>query len=142
MRSHRSKMRPSYAAQKRPSLAAFPPNRPSRPWLLRHDRSKVVLLALVTLALILYFFRVRNGHRNTYLEREPTGAPSVVIVTVTDPETHASGYLNHIRENREQYAALHGQTRDISQWTSVVADDCRLRDVHSPSVRLRHGWCA
>ena len=63
-----------------------------------------MLLALVTLALILYFFRVRNGHRNTYLEREPTGAPSVVIVTVTDPETHASGYLNHIRENREQYA--------------------------------------
>ncbi|KAH8174880.1 galactosyl transferase GMA12/MNN10 family protein [Sarocladium implicatum] len=91
------------------------PFRAKRSQFIRYDRTRVLILILAALFLVLYVMQGSSSRKNSYYEPAPAGTPSVVIVTVTDPETHASAYLDRIRENREQYAALHGYEMFIAQ---------------------------
>jgi hypothetical protein len=97
---------------------AYPPRKVSKPtaWIDSSSTSRIpfrtylvqILLLLAALALAAVFF-LRRQSEDAYYEETPTGGPSVVIVTLTDTDNHNSAYLNLIRENREQYAALFGK---------------------------------
>lgn len=105
---------------------AYPPRKESKPtaWIDSSARSNIllrthvvrILLLVAALALAGFLF-VRRQSEDAYYEETPTGGPSLVIVTLTDTDTHNSAYLNLIRENREQYAALFG--KQISPLTEV-----------------------
>ncbi|KAL2210730.1 hypothetical protein CC79DRAFT_1331099 [Sarocladium strictum] len=103
---------------------AYPPRKVSKPtaWIDSSLTSRIpfrtylvrILLLLAALALAAVLF-LRRQSEDAYYEETPTGGPSVVIVTLTDTDNHNSAYLNLIRENREQYAALFGYETFIAK---------------------------
>ncbi|KAM0261029.1 hypothetical protein ACHAQJ_002468 [Trichoderma viride] len=86
-----------------------PPFRPRSTRLpsLRRSRIKTIGIVLFVLFAAFWFFSNPKVPRPDR-ERVPLGQPPVVIVTVIDPTQYNNGYLNTIKENREQYAAKHG----------------------------------
>lgn len=112
-----------------------PPFRPSTGRLaqLRQINLRALISIFVISLLGLYLLLIRS-HRNAYFEQEPSGNPYVVIVTATDSETFDDGYLKLILENRQQYAAIHGQ--NTFYLVECPADLFRLRDFHCTDDRL------
>lgn len=94
---------------------ALPPRKTSHPppYAPRQSRSAplrirriqlIALLALGTLGCLWYFARAFTW----WSRRPPIGTPEVVIVTALDYSLHKADYIEKIKENRRQYARLHG----------------------------------
>ncbi|WYZ37314.1 hypothetical protein EsH8_II_000820 [Colletotrichum jinshuiense] len=96
---------------------AYPPRKSSNPPpfkarssrippLLRRSRLKTIAAGILAFLGLLYLlsgiFKSPSG------PRAPSGVPPVVIVTVLDEENYSKNYISSIRENRKQYAQLHG----------------------------------
>ena len=100
----------AYPPRKNSNPPPFHPSAASKLPLLRPTRSRTLILLLLGAVFVLYLLLGRAAVNDGYSEREPAGNPPAVIVTVVDPRTQNSAYLETIRENREQYAALHGES--------------------------------
>ena len=57
-----------------------------------------------------FYLLAGSGKANPYHEHVPSGNPPVVIVTVLDPNTFSTTYLDTIRDNRKSYAEKHGMS--------------------------------
>jgi mannan polymerase II complex MNN11 subunit len=57
-------------------------------------------------------------------ESIPLGTPSVVIVTVLDPDNYSKDYIENIKENRIEYARKHGKaTSSYSNLQTIMFND-------------------
>ncbi|KAI3555310.1 galactosyl transferase GMA12/MNN10 family protein [Colletotrichum abscissum] len=96
---------------------AYPPRKSSNPPpfkarssrippVLRRSRLKVIAAgALVFFGLI---YLLSGAFKSPSGPRPPSGDPPAVIVTVLDEDNFSNKYLASIRDNRKQYAQLHG----------------------------------
>lgn len=118
-----------------------PPFRPSTSRLaqLRRTSPRAVISIFIIFVLASYFLLTKS-HRDAYYEQEPSGIPYVVIVTVTDSATFDDGHVKLIQENRQQYAAIHGQYTDHGLKAS--ADMFRVRDLRCTDDRLSYRQCS
>lgn len=93
-----------------PRKSANPPPfraRSSRiPPILRRSRTKVI--AVGALAFLGFIYLLSGAFKTSSAPRAPSGNPPVVIVTNLDETTYGKNYLASIRDNRKQYADLHG----------------------------------
>jgi mannan polymerase II complex MNN11 subunit len=64
----------------------------------------MVICACAVGAVIFILSQVLGGS-----EGIPSGTPPVVIVTVLDPDSYTTDYINNIKENRMEYAKKHGK---------------------------------
>ncbi|TEA19568.1 putative alpha-1,2-galactosyltransferase [Colletotrichum sidae] len=96
---------------------AYPPRKSSNPPpfrarssrippLLRRGRVKVIAAGALLFLGILYLFS--GTFKSSSGPRAPSGNPPVVIMTALDESEYSKAYLDSIRENRKQYAQLHG----------------------------------
>lgn len=97
---------------------AYPPRKSSNPPPFRQRSSTTPMirrsrLKIIAIGALLFFgllYLLFGGRRpDPYHEHVPSGNPSVVLVTVVDPSEAHSAYLDPIKENRERYAARHGE---------------------------------
>lgn len=104
---HSGKMHFAYPPRKDSNPPPFRP-RTSKVPLLRPSRIRTILLLVLTIVGFLWFL---SGPREEppYREHVPSGKPPVVILTVVDPTKYSNEYLKTITDNREQYAAKHGE---------------------------------
>lgn len=100
-----------------------PPFRPrsSRVPFLRRSRLRTVIIGLLAL-LGLFYVLSGSSEDQKYYEHVPSGNPPVVIVTVVDPTSYSSTYLQTIQENRQSYAKLHGTRHSMLErtWTKLL----------------------
>ncbi|KAK9583198.1 putative alpha-1,6-mannosyltransferase mnn11 [Aspergillus fumigatus] len=97
---------------------ALPPRR--SPHTSSHTRSSRLSLqrkkqlktaAILGFAILTLFFLLSHfSHSSTAPTSAPSGASSIVIVTVLDRARFSDNYVQKIIKNREHYASLHGYT--------------------------------
>ncbi|OHW92677.1 galactosyl transferase gma12 mnn10 family protein [Colletotrichum incanum] len=96
---------------------AYPPRKSSNPPPFRARtsrippfirRSRLKAIAAGALVFLGFVYLLSGAFKSPSGPREPLGEPSVVIVTVLDEEDYSKNYLSSIRDNRKQYAQLHG----------------------------------
>ncbi|OLN92272.1 Alpha-1,2-galactosyltransferase [Colletotrichum chlorophyti] len=96
---------------------AYPPRKSSNPPPFRARssrippalrRSRLKIIALGALALLGFLYIVSGALKSPSGPRLPSGNPPVVIVTVLDETNYSKNYVQSIRDNRKQYAQLHG----------------------------------
>lgn len=88
-----------------------PPFRPrsSRLAALRRGRMRTLALVCLGFLFLVYVFSGRSRSTPTAKAKHvPSGSPPVVLVTVFNSE-HGLEYKNTIKENRINYANLHGR---------------------------------
>ncbi|OHE97623.1 galactosyl transferase GMA12/MNN10 family protein [Colletotrichum orchidophilum] len=96
---------------------AYPPRKSSNPPpfkarssrippVLRRSRLKVI--AAGALLFLGFIYLLSGAFKSPRGPRVPSGDPPVVIVTVLDEVKFSNTYLASIRDNRKQYAQLHG----------------------------------
>jgi mannan polymerase II complex MNN11 subunit len=95
----------AYSPRKNSDPPPFKPRSATSP-LLRGIRLRTVFLIGLGIVLVLVLLS-RSGIKDGG-ERIPSGKPPVVIVTVID-QTYDTTYIERVKENREQYAALYGK---------------------------------
>lgn len=91
-----------------PRKSSYPPPyaRNQRSSAVRRRQLKLVAI-LGSLALIFIYLLTRLAVSSS--DRPPPGTPEVVIVTLLDRKTMSESYIKKIKENRDHYAALHGE---------------------------------
>lgn len=96
---------------------AYPPRKSSNPAPFRPRASGIAMprkarlrtIAIILLVCIgLVYLIFSPSKKSPYHERQPSGSPHVVIVTVTDTRHYSKDYLSSVQENRETYAKRHG----------------------------------
>ncbi|MCJ1362944.1 hypothetical protein MMC16_002050 [Acarospora aff. strigata] len=118
-----------------PRKSSHPPPyaRPQRLSTARRRQLQVVAaLAASTVLLVIYLltqlFSSSPG-------RPPPGTPEVVIVTVLDRTGMSDGYIEKIKENRNDYAARHGYATFFTSTTSYDLSGAPSSWSLIPSVR-------
>lgn len=97
---------------------AYPPRKSSNPPpfkarssrippVLRRSRLKVI--AAGALVFFGFIYLLSGAFKSPSGPRPPSGDPPAVIVTVLDEDNFSNKYLASIRDNRKQYAQLHGR---------------------------------
>jgi hypothetical protein len=99
---------------------AYPPRKSSNPPpfrprsaripTLRKSRLKIIAVAGLAILLLIWLFSPGSSSKPSPM-RAISGKPPVVIVTVFDEKTWGGEpeYLKSIKDNREEYAKLHGK---------------------------------
>ncbi|KAK2001848.1 galactosyl transferase GMA12/MNN10 family protein [Colletotrichum falcatum] len=96
---------------------AYPPRKSSNPPPFRprtsrispfFRRSRLKIIAAGALFFLGFIYLLAGALRSPSGPHVPSGKPPVVIVTVLDEENFSKTYLESIRDNRKQYAQLHG----------------------------------
>ncbi|KAF6816823.1 alpha-mannosyltransferase [Colletotrichum sojae] len=98
---------------------AYPPRKSSNPPpfrarssrippFLRRSRIKVIAVGALAFLGFIYLLSSVFSKSAKYVPHAPSGNPPVVIVTSLDESTYSKNYLEGIRDNRKQYAQLHG----------------------------------
>ena len=72
------------------------------------QRRQLQLVAATGCGLLFLIFLVTRIF-STSAERAPPGTPETIIVTVLDRDSMSKDYISKIEENRQAYAARHGQ---------------------------------
>ena len=76
--------------------------------VLRHRQVKsIAILGCIIVSILFLLSHVFSSGSSA--DRLTTGDPNVVIVTVLDEETLSDKYIQQIKENREDYARIHGK---------------------------------
>ncbi|KAK1596126.1 galactosyl transferase GMA12/MNN10 family protein [Colletotrichum navitas] len=96
----------AYPPRKSSNPPPFRPRTSRIPPLVRRSRLKVI--AAVALMFLGFIYLLAGFLRSPSGPHLPSGEPPVVIVTVLDEDNYSKSYLSGIRDNRKQYAQLHG----------------------------------
>ena len=80
----------------------------------KKDQMKMGAVGFCAVLLVFYFFLRIFSSSDGIDDRIPFGTPNVVIVTVLD-NTMSKKYVDRIKENREDYAARHGELKKTRQ---------------------------
>ena len=106
---------PPYAARQSRGGLSLPPALRN---LLRRDRLRVVVIAILGFLTLAWLFgRIGGGSNTSVLPATPPigSGPPVVIVTTIDPKADLA-WVQSIKSNRESYAKRHGAwSRAISR---------------------------
>lgn len=99
---------------------AYPPRKSSNPppfraagsgfAVPRRARLRTIALGLLAFIAIVYLL-FWPSQKNPYHERQPSGNPPVVMVTVLDHRHYSKEYLDTVKENRQLYAKTHGKLK-------------------------------
>ncbi|KAH8697678.1 putative alpha-1,6-mannosyltransferase subunit [Talaromyces proteolyticus] len=80
--------------------------------LQRRRQLRTIGIIAFTVISVLFFlsryFRATSGGPITTTILIPSGTPTIVLVTLFDPDTLSEAYLQNIKNNREDYASRHG----------------------------------
>ena len=73
------------------------------------DRRRQLQLAAAAGCSLLFLIFLVTRILSTSAERAPPGTPETIIVTVLDRDSMSKDYISKVEENRQAYAARHGQ---------------------------------
>ncbi|TAQ84100.1 hypothetical protein B7494_g7581 [Chlorociboria aeruginascens] len=74
--------------------------------LLRRSRIQALVVGALLLGAVFFIL----SHLFNQGDTIPSGAPPVVIVTVLDPDNYSKEYIDNVKENRIEFAKIHGYT--------------------------------
>ncbi|EEP80276.1 predicted protein [Uncinocarpus reesii 1704] len=108
-----------------PRKSSHPPlySRPSQSSALRRRQLKTAaVLGFVVISILLFISHLfSSGSQSTSV----AGGPKVVLVTVLDEQSLSDGYIQRIKQNREDYAKRHGYLNffaSTSEYVPVLND--------------------
>lgn len=79
--------------------------------MLRRSRVQAMVICACAVGAVIFILSQVLGSS----EGIPAGTPLVVIVTVLDPDSYTTDYINNIKENRMEYAKKHGMGLSVSR---------------------------
>ena len=98
-------------------------------------RKRLKVIGLIALGVLVLYLGITNLSSSEAVHI-PSGSPEVVIVTVMEPDL-SSDYVAQIKENRDEYAARHGEGSLIPNLGAVEAHSItRLQGILSKYYRL------